>query len=123
MGLLTVARTLGAGPYGGWGIPVLLGFFVLCGVLAGRAAHPPLRRAPGSVGAVGVGLAGVAGFVLAAWSWASRPSEEPLLPVLFAVMSALALTWVVASRGTSASAKRTTAIAVAFLVGSFVVDR
>ena len=122
MGLLVVARTFGAGPYGGWAIPVLVGLFVLTAVLAGRAAHEALRRLPRPVGAVGAGLAGGAGFVVGVWSWGSRPAGEPLLPLPFAVTAALALSWVAASRGASTSAKRTAVVAVAFLALSVAVD-
>ena len=93
--LLVLARTRGAGPYGIAAVPVLLAYFVTCGVLAGRAVYAVSRRLPRMLawGASVVGaLAATAGSGL---TWARTGSDQPLLPPLFAWAAALALLWAV----------------------------
>jgi hypothetical protein len=95
MVLVAFARS-GAGDLG-TGLLFLFGYFVVCGVVAGRAVAALLRALPHLVtvfAAIAVGLFTAAG---AFESWGTGTSDTPLLPALFPWAAVPALLWAGAS--------------------------
>ena len=121
--LLLLARTVGAGPYGGWAVPVLLLFFPLCGVLAARATRTALRSTPAWLQLVASGVAGSVGTAVSFWSWGWRPPGEPLLPALLACAAVPSMVWAAAWRGRDREATATAAATVVLWVVGVLLDR
>jgi hypothetical protein len=122
--LLVGARFAGAGGYGAAAVPLLLGYFVLCGVLAARAAATVVRAAP-SVIVVPVAIAtGAVALVGSARAWALTPSAQALLPHLLAWAAVPGAAWALtAPRRQRAAAVATAVVTVGWWVVGLLFDR
>ena len=124
MALLLAAREVWSGPYGGVAIFLLPAYFVICGVVAGRAVRTALRERTRSfavASALGLGAAITVG---AAWTFTSIAGDEPLLGRLFLWAVGAAVLWVICADPPSRrAAAATTLVAITMTLVALVLDR
>lgn len=124
MALLLAAREVWTGPYGGVAIVLLPAYFVICGVIAGRAVRTALRsssRAFAVASALSVGAATTVG---AAWTFNSVAGDDPLLGRLFLWAVGAGVLWVIcADPSRRRAAAATTLVAITMTLVALVLDR
>lgn len=124
MSLLLAAREVWTGPYGGVAIVVLPAYFVICGVIAGRAVRTALRNRSRSLAiasALGVGAAITVG---AAWTFNGTAGDDSLLGRLFPWAVGAGLLWLIcADPPRRRAAAATVLVTITMTSVALVLDR
>ena len=97
MSLLVLARSRGAGPYGVAAVPVLLAYFLVCGLVTRRAVRAALRWTFRPLAFLASLVAAPLAVVGSAVTWQSRSSAQSLLPPLLAWAAIAGVVWAVAA--------------------------
>ena len=116
--MLLLARRFGAGAYGAGAVPFLLVYFVLTGVVAGRAITSVMRRVWNPLVLVLASIVGAVAAAIALQTWNRTPSAEPLLTPLFLVLLVPAALWAFVAPPRTRNGARATAVtaAVGYLI-------
>lgn len=124
MALLLAAREFWTAPYGGVAIFVLPAYFVVCGVIAGRAVRTALRPRSRSLALASALVVGAAVTVGAAWTFDGTAGDDPLLVRLFPWAVGAGLLWVICADAASRrAAVATTLVATAMTLVALALDR
>lgn len=124
MALLLAAREVWAGPYGGVAIVLLPAYFIICGVIAGRAVRTALRSRSRGFAVASALSVGAATAVGAAWTFNSIGGDEPLLGRLFLWAVGAGVLWAIcADPSRRRAAAATTLVAITMTLVAVVLDR